>query len=129
MKKTIVFIFVVVMAATASAQSGRYGDRDHSYPRRDDNAGVWNKNDRSWENNRRDHSYEFTAMERDRAIRRINYLYHRKIEDVKRQRFVRTSVKNKQIRMLEKEKAAEIREVHKRFQQSNSRYNSRNRRW
>src|SRR5688572_1960293 len=127
MKRTIVFALAVVLAAAVSAQSGRYGDQDHSYPRRDDNAGVWNKNDRSWEKNRRD--AEFTLMERDRAISRINYVFDRRVEEVKRQRFVRASVKNKQIRLLEKERAAEIREVHKRFHQSNNRYNSKSRRW
>ncbi len=129
MKKAIVFLLAVAFTATVSAQSGRHNDRDKSYPRNDDNAGVWNKNDRSWENNRRNNSYEFTAMERDRAIRAVNYKFDRRIDDVKRQRFVRSSVKNKQIRLLEKERAAEIREIHQRYQRSNSRYNGKGSRW
>jgi hypothetical protein len=42
---------------------------------------------------------------------------------------VRASVKNRQIHMLEKERAAEIREIHKRFQHSNNRYYNKGRRW
>ena len=129
MKKAIVFLLAVAFTSTVSAQSGRRNDRDMSYPRHDDNAGVWNKNDRSWENNRRNNSYEFTAMERDRAINAINYKYDRRIEDVRRQRFVRNSVKNKQIRSLEKERAAEIREIHQRFQRNTNRYNGKGNRW
>ena len=129
MKKAIVFLLAVAFTATVSAQSGRRNDRDMSYPRNDDNAGVWNKNDRSWEKNGRGNSYEFTAMERDREIRAINYKYDRRIEDVRRQRFVRNSVKNKQIRSLEKERAAEIREIHQRFQRNTNRYNGKGNRW
>lgn len=129
MKKAIVFLLAVAFAATASAQSGRRNDRDQSYPRKGDNSGVWNKNDRSWDNNRRNNSYEFTAMERDRVIRAINYKYDRQIDDVKRQRFVRASVRYRQIRLIEKQRAVDIREIHQRFQHSNNRNYSKNRRW
>ena len=128
MKKAIVFLLAVAFTATVSAQSGRrHGD--NSYPRNDDHAGVWNKNDRSWEKNRRGNSYEFTAMERDRAIRAINYKYDRRIEEVRRQVFVRASVKQREIRLLERERAAEIREIHQRYQRSNKRYYGNSRKW
>jgi hypothetical protein len=126
MKKAIVFLLAVAISTTLAAQSGRYGQ---PYPRKNDNAGVRHKNDRSWENNRRDNSYDFTVMERDRAIRAINYKYDRQIDDVKRQRFVRAAVKNRQIRMIDKQRVSEIREIHKRFQHSNNRYYKNDRRW
>ena len=129
MKKAIVFLLAVAFAATVSAQSGRRNHGDVSFPRNDDHAGVGNKNDGPWENNRRGNYYEFTAMERDRAIRAINYKYDRRIEEVRRQRFVRTSVKNREIRLLEKERSAEIREIHQRYQRSNKRNNGNGRKW
>ena len=129
MKKAIVFLLAVVFTATVAAQSGRRNDRDMSHRGNDDHAGVWNKNDRSWDNKGRNNSYEFTAMERDRAIRAVNYRYDRRIEEVRRQRFVRTAVKNREIRLLEKERAAEIREIHQRYQRSNSRNYDKRSRW
>ena len=128
MKKAIVFLLAVATTATVVAQSGHRNDRN-SYPRKDDNAGVWNNRDRSWENNRRDNSYEFTAMERDRSIRQIHYKFDRQVEDIRRHRFMRASVKNRQIRMLEKQRAAEIREVHQRYSNGKNRYYSKGKKW
>lgn len=71
--------------------------------------------------------YSFSAKDRDAQIQKINYEYAAKIKDVQRNRFMKTSEKNRQIRILELQRKNEIQKVKDRYE--NSRKYSANHHW
>jgi hypothetical protein len=71
-------------------------------------VGVYN-NDRGYNNGRYD------IRERDQQIQRIRREYHWRIESVQHDRYLRKAEKRHQIRFLENERDARIREVMNRY--------------
>ena len=71
-----------------------------------------------------------SARERDYLIQKINREFDAKIYSVKRNRYMRNNEKNREIRLLEKQRTHEIKMVNQRYTDINKR-NSRNdrRRW
>lgn len=114
MKKVPLFLFAIAVTLTVSAQSGKRQDRDR-YPSHDDKSVVWKNKSRSWENNGRNNSYERKVAERDREIRMINYNYDRRIEHIRKSRFMRAAEKKRQIRLLERQRTEAIRSVNVSF--------------
>ena len=118
MKKVFALVIALGAMTAAFAQRG-YDRRDES---RDvilgqPNNGVYN-NDRGYNNNR-----YYSIRERDEQIQRIRREYNWKIESAKHDRYLRKAERKRQIRFLENERDARIREVMNRY----SYYNDRNR--
>lgn len=122
MKKMLVLAFSLGIITTVFAQNG------YSKDRRDESRDVvfGNSTRPRAENNRdyRNDSYSFTARERDAQIARINREFDYKIMAVKRDRYLRNGEKNRRIRILERERTEQIRQVNKRWSsQKPFRYN------
>lgn len=116
MKKLFVLMIALGAIATANAQSRRdvgVNDRDVSF------------NDKRPGNDTR---YETSnEWRRKEAIESINREYDYKIASVKRSRYLKAREKNRQIQMLERERAQKIRIAFERFpDRKNSRYDDWN---
>jgi hypothetical protein len=139
MKTMFTILFSVGIAIASFAQSSHRND----YPRNDrdvygqrDDRDVYN--DRG-NNNRRYETYNFTAKERDEAIRNINRDYKDRIKAVRKSRSLRSSEKDSEVRRLEWQKDQAIDRVNDRFTSNRNTYNNRyartddrrndNRRW
>lgn len=110
MKKILALVIALGTMTAVFAQRG-YDPREES---RDvilgqPNRGVYN-NDRS-HNNR----YHYSIRERDQQIQRIRREYKWRIESVQHDRYLRKAEKRRQIRFLENERDARIREVMNRY--------------
>ena len=139
MKTMFTILFSVGIAIASFAQSSHRND----YPRNDrdvygqrDDRDVYN--DRG-NNNRRYETYNFTAKERDEAIRNINRDYKDRIKAVRKSRSMRSSEKDREVRRLEWQRDLAIDRVNDRFTSNRNTYNNRyartddrrndNRRW
>ena len=111
MKKVFALMFALGAMTAVFAQGG-YDRRDES---RDVILGQQNRsvygNDRGYDNNRNYNNGYSTTRERDAQIDRIRRQYAWKIESVQRDRYLRKAEKKRQVRFLEKERDARIREV------------------
>ena len=122
MKRILTVLFMLGAVASVSAQSGRQSSRDVVLGQ-ENRGGVYN--DGRYNNDRYDRRH-ITARERDLMIQRINREYESRIWSVKRDRYLRNSERNRQIRRLERERAEEIRLVNLRYHQSRNHGNGRN---
>ena len=139
MKTMFTILFSVSLTIASFAQSSHRND----YPRNDrdvygqrDDRDVYN--DRG-NNNRRYETYNFTAKERDEAIRNINRDYKDRIKAVRKSRSLRSSEKDREVRRLEWQRDQAIDRVKDRFISNRNTYNNRyartddrrndNRRW
>ena len=139
MKTMFTILFSVGLTIASFAQSSHRND----YPRNDrnvygqrDDRDVYN--DRG-NNNRRYETYNFTAKERDEAIRNINRDYKDRIKAVRKSRSLRSSEKDREVRRLEWQRDQAIDRVKDRFNSNRNTYNNRyartddrrndNRRW
>jgi hypothetical protein len=114
MKKVFALALAIVAVTTVFAQRG-YDHRDES---RDivlgqpNNRNVYG-NDRGYNNG------NYSIRERDAQIQRITREYSRRIEAVKYDRYLRKAEKKRQIRFLENERDARVREVMRRYDDYN----------
>jgi hypothetical protein len=123
--KKVFALFIALGAMTAVfAQRG--------YDRRDDSRDVvlgqqGNRNVYENNNNRGYNNGYYSVRERDEQIQRIRREYNWRIESVQRDRHLRKAEKKRQVRYLENERGARIREVMERYnyQSSNNRTNRR----
>ena len=126
MKTMLTILFSVGITIASFAQSNRndYPSRDNRdvYGQRDD-RNVYN--DRNGNNNRRYNTYNFTARERDEAIRNINRDFKERIKAVRKSRSLRSSEKDREVRRLEWQRDRAIDEVNDRFTSSRNTYNNR----
>ncbi len=115
MKKIFALLFALGAVTAVFAQRG-YDHRDES---RDvilgqPNHGVYN-NDRGYNNG------YYDKRDRGEQIQRIRREYDWKIQSVQRDRFLRRSEKKRQVRFLEAERDARIKEVMRRYDNRGSR--------
>jgi hypothetical protein len=108
--KKIFALIVALGAMTAVFAQHRQESRDVILGQPD--RGVYN-NDRGYNNGRYD------VRDRDEQIQRIRREYNWRIESVQRDRYLRKAEKRRQIRFLENERDARIREVMQRFSNRN----------
>jgi len=113
MKKVFVLALSLVAVTTVFAQRG-YDQRNES---RDVVLGQ--PNSRNVYGNDRGYNNGFSIRERDAQIQRINREYNRRIEAVKYDRYLRKAEKKRQVRFLENERDARIREVVQRYNDYN----------
>lgn len=107
MKKIFTLLFAVGSITIASAQStARHESKTDSKP------GVTVSDYGKEKDN-------FSAREKDAMIRKINAEYDRKVAEVKSNRRLKSREKSRQIQMLNKQRAEEIRQVQLRFEKSN----------
>ena len=121
-----VFALVIALGAMTAvfAQRG-YDRRDES---RDVILGQGNRNVYG-NNNRGYNNGSYSIRERDEQIQRIRRQYNWKIESVERDRYLRKAEKKRQIRFLENERDARIREVIDHYNYYNNRNSRTNRRY
>lgn len=113
--KRIFTLVIALGAMTAVFAQHRQESRDVILGQ--PNRGVYN-NDRGYNNGRYD------VRDRDEQIRRIRREYNWRIESVQHDRHLRKAEKRRQIRFLENERDARIREVMNRYDRN---YRSRGR--
>jgi hypothetical protein len=121
-----IFALVVALGAMTAVFAQR------GYDRRDDsrdvvlgqqgNRNVYNNNNRGYNDG------YMSAREREAQIQSIRRQYNWKIESVHRDRYLRKAEKKRQVRFLENERDARIREVMERYNYQN-RNNRTNRRY
>ena len=123
MKKVFALVFALGAMTAVFAQGG-YDRRGES---RDvilgqQNGSVYN-NDRGYSNNRGYKNGYSSIRERDAQIDRIRREYEWRIQSVQRDRYLRKAERKRQIRFLENERDARIREVMESYRyQSNRNY-------
>ena len=127
MKTMLTILFSVCITIASFAQSSHRND----YPSRD-NRDVYGQrdernvyNDRNNSNNRRYETYNFTARERDEAIRNINRDSKERIKAVRKSRSLRSSEKDREVRRLEWQRDRAIVQVNDRFNSNRNTYNNR----
>jgi hypothetical protein len=113
-------IFTLVVAL--GAMTAVFAQYDHRSESRDvilgqPNKGVYN-NDRGYNNG-------YSTRDRDEQVQRIRREYAWRIESVEHDRHLRRAEKKRQIRFLENERDARIREVMNRYDSRNRGYNNR----
>lgn len=98
-----------------------------SYDRRDESRDViLGQGNRNVYNDRHNNDH-FSARERDEQVQRIRRQYNWKIESVQHDRYLRKAEKKRQVRFLENERDAKIREVIERYNYQNRNYGKRGR--
>lgn len=115
MKKIFTLLFAVGSITFVSAQPGTRGRSEDDRFAKTHSAGTshdYGKNNPGYE------SSSFSVRERDAQLRKINWEFDRKVSAVKMNRRLRNSEKSWQLRMLEKQRAEEIRQVHIRFEKN-----------
>jgi hypothetical protein len=117
MKKVFALVIALGAMTAVFAQRG-YDRRDDS---RDVVLGQGNRNVYS-NNNRGYNNGSFTIRERDEQIQRIRRQYNWKIESVQHDRYLRKAEKKRQVRFLENERDARIREVWERYNRQERNY-------
>lgn len=145
MKTMFTILFSVGITIASFAQSSHRND----YPNRNDRNVNGQRDDRGYNdrnvyndrngNNRRYDTYNFTARERDEAIRNINRDYRDRIKAVRKSRSLRSSEKAREVRRLEWQRDRAIADINDRFSSNRNTYNNRyariddrrndNRRW
>ena len=124
MKKVFALVFALGAMTAVFAQRG-YDRRDKSRDvvlGQQGNRNVYDNNNRSYNDG------YMSARERDEQIQRIQRQYNWKIESLQRDRYLRKAEKKRQMRFLENERDARIREVIERYNYQN-RNNRTNRRY
>jgi len=97
---------------------------DHRNESRDVILGQQNRN--VYNNDRGYNDDYYSIQERDAQIQRIRREYNWRIESVQHDRYLRKAEKKRQVRFLENEREARIREVMQRYNNRNDRgYNNR----
>ena len=108
MKKIFALVIALGAMTAVFAQRGYDNDESRDVILGQPNRGVYN-NDRGYNNRRYD------GRERDRQIQRIRREYNWRIESVRHDRYLRKGERKRQIRSLENERDARIREVMTRY--------------
>ena len=126
MKTMLTILFCVGITIASFAQSSHRND----YPSRNDRDVYGQRDDRDvynnrGNNNRRYETYNFTARERDEAIRNINRDYKDRIKAVRKSRSLRSSEKDRELRRLEWQRDRAIDQVNNRFTSNRNTYNNR----
>jgi len=119
MKKVFALVLALGAMTAVFAQRGydrREGARDVILGQRNGNIYDGHRND----------GY-YSIRERDADIQRIRRDYNWKIESVQHNRYLRKAEKRRQIRFLENERDARIRQVIERYNYSNRNYRSNRR--
>jgi hypothetical protein len=129
MKKVFAMVIALGAMTAVFAQRG-YDRRDES---RDvilgqGNSNVYKGNSNVY-NDRGYNNGSYNIRERDEQIQRIRREYNWRIESVQRDRHLRKAEKKRQVRFLENEKNARIREVMDRYNRYNNSNNRTNRRY
>lgn len=119
MKKVITLVVALGAMTAVFAQRG-YDRRNES---RDVILGQPDKG--VYNNDRRYNNGYYTIRDRDEQIQHIRREYNRRIELVRHDRYLRKSEKKRQIRFLENERDARIREVMHRYNDYNRNYRNR----
>lgn len=116
MKKIFTILLALGTVGFASAQSSHNNDfgRDSKGNSRDvilgqSGSSVYNKNAGAYG------SPSFNTRERDQQIARINREFDQKINAVKWDRHLRQGEKNRQIKMLERQRDQQIKDAQRRF--------------
>ena len=130
MKTMFTILFSVGLTIASFAQSSHRNDYPRNdrdvYGQRDDrrynDRDVYN--DRNG-NDRRYATYNFTARERDEAIRNINREYKDRIKAVRKNRSLRPSEKDREVRRFEWQRDQAIDRVNDRFNSNRNTYNNR----
>ena len=127
MKTMLTILFSVGITIASFGQSSHRND----YPPRDNRDVYGQRNDRNVysdrneNNNRRYETYNFTARERDEAIRNINRDFKERIKAVRKSRSLRSSEKDREVRRLEWQRERAIDRVNDRFNSNRNTYNNR----
>ena len=127
MKTMLTILFSVGITIVTFAQSSHRND----YPSRDNREVFGQRNDRNVyndrnnNNNRRYETYNFTARERDEAIRNIKRDFKERIKAVRKSRSLRSSEKDREVRRLEWQRDRAIVQVNDRFNSNRNTYNNR----
>ena len=125
MKTMLTILFSVAITIASFAQSSHRND----YPSRDNRDVYGERNDRNVyndrNNNRRYETYNFTARERDEAIRNINRDFKERIKAVRKSRSLRSYEKDREVRRLEWQRDRAIEKVNDRFLSNRNTYNNR----
>jgi hypothetical protein len=116
--KKLFFLALALGSITAVFAQRGYDRRDES---RDVILGQPNSRN-VYDNDRGYNNRSFTIRERDAQIQRINREYNRRIESVKHDRYLRKAERKRQVRFLENERDARIREVMERYNYQNRNY-------
>lgn len=114
MKKIFALVIALSAMTAVFAQGG--------YDRRESRDIVLGQPNRGVYNN--DHGY-YSVRDRDEQIQRIRREYNWRIESVQRDRYLRKAEKRRQIRFLENERDARVREVMQSYNNRNRGYNHR----
>ena len=122
MKKVFALVLALGAMTAVFAQRGY----DHGNESRDVILGQQN---RSVYNNNRGNDGYYSSKERDEQIERINRSYNWKIQSVRNDRYLRKSEKKREVRLLENERDARIREVIERYNYYNNSRNYRTKRY
>lgn len=113
--KKIFALMIALGAMTAVFAQGGYDRREsRDIVLGQPNRGVYNN----------DHGY-YSVRDRDEQIQRIRREYNWRIESVQRDRYLRKAEKRRQIRFLENERDARVREVMQSYNNRNRGYNHR----
>lgn len=118
MKKVFALVIALGAMTAVFAQRG-YDRRNESRDvvlGQQGNKNVYGKNNRSYNDG------YMSAREREEQIQRIRRQYKWKIESVQHDRHLRKAEKKRQIRFLENERDARIREVWERYNRQNRNY-------
>jgi hypothetical protein len=112
MKKILTLFFALGMVTVSFAQLGR------SYPSQQGGSRdviLGNNNDRNTYGNNRYGTYSFSDRDRDAQIQRIRISYNQKIREVQRSRYLKNAEKRRRVKLLERQRDLEIRQVNERF--------------
>src|SRR6266542_5435983 len=118
MKKIFALVVALGTITAVFAQSG--------HDRRDESRDViLGQPGRGVYNNDRGYTNGYSVRDRDEQVQRIRREYAWRIESVEHDRYLRRAEKKRQIRFLENERDARIREVMNRYNNRNRGYNDR----
>jgi hypothetical protein len=119
MKKIFTILLAAGSVTFASAQSSHNNGWNHDEKGNSRDVILGKTVSSIYDNNVGMHgSYSFDAREKDQQIKDINREFDQKIAAVKWNRHLRPGAKNRQIRMLERQRKEQIREVQMRYENS-----------
>lgn len=113
MKQVVLVLLIAVTSLSVSAQKDYRGNnRNHKHDRVDRNVDKYDRNDR---NARFDRFDRRQKEELRRQLERINHQYDSRINAVRRKPFTRSSVKERRIHELERERRIALNECRANF--------------
>ena len=121
MKKMFTLALLLGIMAAAAAQSGPHQDGSFAPSQKGARATMVHASGIIQP------TYTFTLRERNRAIARINRVYHRKIQREKNRVFVGRMEKIRRVNQLMRQRDFEIHKVNAKFNSPRNRYHYRNR--